>query len=69
MSTFCQSLYLWQLLILFIKFGKVDPEGVWLPNCLVDVYRLHCLSIRIDDLGKVCVCVCVCVVCDSVHWL
>ena len=47
-----QSPYLWQLVILFIKLGKINPECVWLADCLINIHRLHSLRVRVDDLGE-----------------
>lgn len=47
-----KSPYLWQLIILFIKLGKINPECVWLSDCLIDIHRLHSLCVCVDDLGE-----------------
>ena len=47
-----QSPYLWQLVILLVKLGKINPECVWLPNCLINIHRLDSLCVCVDDLGE-----------------
>ncbi len=48
----CVCVYLWQLSIVLVELGKVDPEGVWLTHRLTHVHRLHCLRVRVDDLRR-----------------
>ena len=47
-----KSPYLWQLIILFVKLGKINPECVWLSNCLINIHGLHSLRVCVDDLGE-----------------
>ena len=47
-----KSPYLWQLVILFVKLGKINPECVWLSDCLINIHRLHSLCVCVDDLGE-----------------
>lgn len=47
-----QSPYLRQLVILLVKLGKINPECVRLPNCLINIHRLDSLCVCVDDLGE-----------------
>ena len=47
-----QSPYLRQLVILPVKLGKINPECVRLPNCLINIHRLDSLCVCVDDLGE-----------------